>query len=216
VCVCVCVCVCASTCVFGHRFSNRRVLLVGLLAQTVATLVRGVAFTVPVYYVGTCVSALGMMAFPAIAAIKANNVDQSEQGAVQGALVGIQQLAAVIGPAAIGGLYAVGKAQWGADGGALAYYVGGLLSLVACFLSYALPTGASPSEQGSSQTPRDLEMHIPTSSSSFVVSGSRNTGDCATIVYSSVSPDDGNVDADKVDEHALGDADAGAHAFSRA
>jgi hypothetical protein len=76
-------------------FPNRRVLLVGLFAQSVASLIVGIAWNVPLYYVGTCLGALGVMAFPAIAAIKSNNVDETEQGTVQGALVGIQEVTVV-------------------------------------------------------------------------------------------------------------------------
>ena len=42
--------------------------------------------------------ALAMVTFPAISALKANNVGAGEQGQIQGALVGAQSLAAGVGP----------------------------------------------------------------------------------------------------------------------
>ena len=49
-------------------------------------------------FASICVGSLYFMAFPAISSIKANAVAEHEQGAVQGAVAGVQALASGAGP----------------------------------------------------------------------------------------------------------------------
>jgi DHA1 family tetracycline resistance protein-like MFS transporter len=83
------------------------------------------------------VAGLTGMAFPTISAIKANNVAESEQGRIQGALYSLQALASGIGPVAL--RYVYGKTQHTKVGpGAMFVFAAGLYLIAAC-IACALP-----------------------------------------------------------------------------
>eukprot|EP00208_Stichococcus_sp_RCC1054_P002415 CAMPEP_0206141142 /NCGR_PEP_ID=MMETSP1473-20131121/11913_1 /ASSEMBLY_ACC=CAM_ASM_001109 /TAXON_ID=1461547 /ORGANISM="Stichococcus sp, Strain RCC1054" /LENGTH=528 /DNA_ID=CAMNT_0053535571 /DNA_START=129 /DNA_END=1715 /DNA_ORIENTATION=+ len=85
---------------------EKRVLVVGLCAACLEMVV--VAFLTAKWQVFCAVTlgSLGGMAFPAISSIKANNVDESEQGTIQGALYGAKALATGAGPIMFAAIFA--------------------------------------------------------------------------------------------------------------
>ena len=85
---------------------EKRTLVLGLGVQIVYYFGIALALSKAEIYVSICVGALGMVTFPSISSLKSNNVDPSEQGKVQGAIVGVQSLAMGVGPVAFSSLFA--------------------------------------------------------------------------------------------------------------
>ncbi len=138
---------------------ERRVLLIGLIMQCVSSLLISTTdfksddAALTRFYVGSVLSAMGMLTFPAVAAIKANNVANSEQGTVQGALSGIQQISAIVGPFAFGGLFTLGNQKWSQP--VIPYYLATGLALVAAILSWILPRSAQSAAGDNTTTRQD-------------------------------------------------------------
>jgi len=95
-------------------------------------------------YIGATVGCVTGMAFPTISAIKANNVDEHEQGQIQGALYALSSLAAAIGPVTLRLIYR--KTSGTAYPGAF-YLVASAFFLVAAVCAMALPQDKTNSNQ---------------------------------------------------------------------
>ena len=74
--------------------------------------------------------------FPAIAALKANNVDDEEQGATQGALFSVKSIAGFIAPNIFTGLLQIYTSQV-----QILFFFSAFLSLLVAILMYRLPKG---------------------------------------------------------------------------
>lgn len=98
----------------------------------------GLATSKTMIFVAAAVDSITNMSFPTISAIKANNVDESEQGRIQGALFSVQALAYATGPMAMRLVYHLTK-----DGAFLGpgsmFVFAGMLLLVAAGCGYSLP-----------------------------------------------------------------------------
>lgn len=105
-------------------------------------LLYGLAKTKTTIFVAVAISAFGAMAFPTISAIKANNVQASEQGRIQGALYSLSALASALGPMVLRLVYHFTK-----DGAFLGpgsmFVVAAILYLVAVYCGYLLPLEAN-------------------------------------------------------------------------
>jgi len=77
---------------------ERLILVVFFVAAVFSNASNGLARTTGELYSGIFFASFTEMAFPAFSAIKANNVDVSEQGRIQGALYSILSLASGLGP----------------------------------------------------------------------------------------------------------------------
>ncbi len=121
----------------AHCLAPRRILLVGLVCQCVSQLLHALVTTKLFFFFVTGVSALGSLCFPAVSAIKSANVDESEQGTIQGALGSIHALAGIVGPLAFGGLFTWGNSTF--DLPQLPFYVGAGVVLVSIALSARVP-----------------------------------------------------------------------------
>jgi len=97
----------------------------------------GIAQNKATIYAAVALSALTGMAFPTISAIKANNVDEAEQGRIQGALYSLQALASGVGPVLLRFVYSQCKNSV-LGPGAMFVFAGGLY-LVAVAVACALP-----------------------------------------------------------------------------
>ena len=86
------------------------------------------------------------MSFPTISAIKANNVDESEQGRIQGALYSVKALASGTGPMAMRFVYHLTKDGAFIGPGSMFVFSSGLM-LVAAGFAYALPDEKVDSRQ---------------------------------------------------------------------
>lgn len=97
----------------------------------------GMATTKSTIYAAVAISAFTGMAFPTISAIKANNVDESEQGRIQGALYSLQALASGLGPVLLRMVYR--RAKDTKLGPGTMFVFAGFLYLVAVGVACALP-----------------------------------------------------------------------------
>lgn len=77
---------------------ERRILIICFVTAILSNTCYGLATTKQTLYIGIVLGSFAAMAFPSFSAIKANNVDESEQGRVQGALYSILALASGVGP----------------------------------------------------------------------------------------------------------------------
>ncbi|KAG7369530.1 major facilitator superfamily transporter [Nitzschia inconspicua] len=82
----------------NHIIGERWVLILCFVAAVFSNILYGLSRNRNDMYFAVCIGALSGMAFPTISAIKANNVQQYEQGRIQGALFSIQAISAGIGP----------------------------------------------------------------------------------------------------------------------
>lgn len=81
-----------------RRMSNKQVLLLALVSQVVASLAYALMWAQWQVFIIASVSSLGMLAFPAITALKSNALAADEQGAIQGALSAVRSIGAGLGP----------------------------------------------------------------------------------------------------------------------
>mmetsp|Transcript_26658 Transcript_26658/g.63564 ORF Transcript_26658/g.63564 Transcript_26658/m.63564 type:complete len:676 (-) Transcript_26658:121-2148(-) len=102
------------------------------------------------------IAGLTGMAFPTISAIKANNVAESEQGRIQGALYSLQALASGIGPVAL--RYVYSKTQHTAIGPGTMFIFAAGLYLIAVCIACALPKDkANASRRGPQSNDDELD-----------------------------------------------------------
>lgn len=89
-----------------------------------------------VYIIAGTLSNGTFFVFPAIAALKANNVDDEEQGATQGALFSVKSIAGFIAPNIFTGLLQIYTSQV-----QILFFFSAFLSLLVAILMYRLPKG---------------------------------------------------------------------------
>ncbi|GGM02800.1 TCR/Tet family MFS transporter [Deinococcus aerophilus] len=81
-----------------RALGERRTILLGLILSTAEFLVLSVARSAPVLYASLVVGAGGGLANPAIQGLISRQVDETEQGRVQGAITSLNSLVGVVGP----------------------------------------------------------------------------------------------------------------------
>mmetsp|Transcript_4154 Transcript_4154/g.8607 ORF Transcript_4154/g.8607 Transcript_4154/m.8607 type:complete len:547 (+) Transcript_4154:81-1721(+) len=84
--------------IVNDLIGERRLLIFSFVVGMIHAILYCVATTKFLIFVSAGFASLVMMAFPTISAIKANNVNQAEQGRIQGALYSVQALASAVGP----------------------------------------------------------------------------------------------------------------------
>lgn len=104
------------------------------------------------------ISGLTGMAFPTISAIKANNVDVTEQGRIQGALYSLQALASGIGPVVL--RYVYGKTKDSVLGPGSMFLFASCLYLVAVGIALALPKDKANASRPSSSSVSDVDYGV--------------------------------------------------------
>ncbi|DBA82924.1 hypothetical protein WJX77_008143 [Trebouxia sp. C0004] len=87
-------------------FNESRVLVIGLCASLINEVALALAPTKVWAFAAIGIGSVGSVAFPAISSIKANNVRDSEQGTIQGALYGARALAQGTGPIIFAAIFA--------------------------------------------------------------------------------------------------------------
>lgn len=92
---------------------EKMVVALSFMAGTLGNFLYGIGRNKSVIFVALLISGLGSMSFPTISAIKANNVESSEQGRIQGALYSVQSLASGLGPAMMQYVYSKTKTMNG-------------------------------------------------------------------------------------------------------
>ncbi|KAL7569056.1 hypothetical protein ACA910_016899 [Epithemia clementina (nom. ined.)] len=84
--------------IINDALGEKRVIIFSFLVGAAHDLVYSLAKTKGAIYVSAVMASLLMMAFPTISAVKSNNVGESEQGRIQGALYSVQALSSALGP----------------------------------------------------------------------------------------------------------------------
>lgn len=129
---------------FNECFGERMVIMIAFILGAVDNFMYGVASSKATIFIATCFASFVGMSFPTISAIKANNVEESEQGRIQGALYSLQALAAGVGPMLLRGVYHYTKdTQFP---GSMFIFAGGLYLIAATF-ACALPKDKADSRR---------------------------------------------------------------------
>lgn len=123
---------------FIDCMGERRVVIFAFLLGFIHNVVYGLAGKKSMIFVGVALSAFVGMSFPTISAIKSNNVEQSEQGRIQGALFSLSALASALGPLLMRFVYHYTK-----DGALLGpgsmFVAASFLYLIAVYCAHELP-----------------------------------------------------------------------------
>jgi len=136
---------------------ERRVIIVAFLVGALHNYLYGIANAKSTIFVSATIASLTGMSFPTISAIKANNVDELEQGRIQGALYSLSSLASAIGPMMLRYVYHQTKNGGGFGRGKIygrgtMFVFGAFLYLIATFCAWLLPE-----EQANSNYKRDAK-----------------------------------------------------------
>ena len=117
---------------------ERRVIIVAFLVGALHNYMYGVAKDKSTIFMGATIASLTGMSFPTISAIKSNNVDELEQGRIQGALYSLSSLASAVGPMMLRYVYSRTKDGGGFGKGTMFIFGAGLY-LVAVVCAWLLP-----------------------------------------------------------------------------
>jgi DHA1 family tetracycline resistance protein-like MFS transporter len=160
---------------------ERRVIIVAFLVGALYNLLYGVVKKKVLIFIAAAIGALTGMSFPTISAIKSNNVDNSEQGRIQGALYSLSSLASALGPLMLKYIYNKTKDGGGLGKGSM-FIFGSCLYLVATVFAWLLPE-----EQANSNLNRDAKKR-----SSLVVYQRKNSeyGSCGEKSFDDESFDE--------------------------
>jgi Major Facilitator Superfamily len=158
---------------------EKNVVALAFFCGAVDNAMYGLAQNKTTIFVAVGVAGLTGMAFPTISAIKANNVEPSEQGRIQGALYSLQALASGLGPITLKFVYSQTKHSKLGPGSMFVFASG--LYLIAVCIACSLPsdkanaanrvesmTNVSSDESSSIRLPaqHDLEEDLPLASDS--------------------------------------------------
>ena len=138
----------------NDRIGERSVLILAFTAGTITNILYGFARTKSVIFIGIAISSLLSLSFPTISAIKANNVDELEQGRIQGALYSLSSLASAVGPSSLRFIYHETKNNPYPGPGTMFLFAASLY-FIAIFISICLPK-----EQTNSSIRRS-EKYVP-------------------------------------------------------
>lgn len=133
----------------NDKLGERRVVIFSFLVGTVHDVLYCVAKTKTGIYVGATLASLLMMSFPTISAIKSNNVNESEQGRIQGALSSVQALASAMGPTLFRLVYVFARGL-GLGTGSM-FLFSALMYAVATYCAYLLPPEANSAPEEASE-----------------------------------------------------------------
>ncbi len=110
---------------------ERNTILLGILAGMLQFVIFGFSRSTPLMYVGLLVGALSGLAPPAIQAVISRQVDEYEQGQVQGAIASLNSLVGLVGPLLATRVYALGT---DAKQPGLAFLMGAGLNLLSMLM----------------------------------------------------------------------------------
>lgn len=132
-----------------ERVGERKTIIISFAFGTIQNLLYGVARDKTTIFIGNAIGSGVSMAFPTISAIKANNVQESEQGRIQGALYSVQAVASGLGPTLMRRVYG-----WSRNGTTILwspgtmYLFASLFYVAAVYFASYLPVSDPSSEEG--------------------------------------------------------------------
>lgn len=135
---------------------EKMVIAISFSVGFVVNLLYGLARQKSTIFAALFLAGFTQMSFPTISAIKANNVESSEQGRIQGALYSVKALASGVGPSLLQFVYSKTKNQHGIllGPGSMFLCASGLY-IVGVFITMALPndkTNSNPKHGGRPQS----------------------------------------------------------------
>lgn len=122
---------------------EKMVVAISFMCGAINNAMYGIAHHKSTVFVALTISGFTNMSFPTISAIKANNVRETEQGRIQGALYSVKALASGVGPALLQFVYSKtkdGLSRWSVFGPGTMFVFAAGLFLVAVGLALALPS----------------------------------------------------------------------------
>ena len=154
--------------VLNDLIGERYIVTMCFCLGSLHNLIYGLATTKAAIFVAVAISSFGAMSFPTISAIKANNVEPSEQGRIQGALYSLSALASALGPVTLRFVYHYTK-----DGAFLGpgsmFVVAAGLYLIAVYCAYLLPPEANSKRSDRGPQRRDSFDELERSPSSPLI-----------------------------------------------
>lgn len=120
----------------NERIGERYVVILSFVVGIVHNIMYGLAKSKDIIFIAVALSSFSGLSFPTISAIKSNNVDETEQGRVQGALYSVASLAAALGPLSL--RYVYWKTKDSSNPGVM-FLFGACLYGVATLFAYRLP-----------------------------------------------------------------------------
>lgn len=136
---------------------ERNTILLGILASMLQFVLFGFSRNTPLMYIGLLIGALGGLAPPAIQAVISRQINENEQGQVQGAIASLNSLVGLLGPLLATRIYALGT---DAKQPGLAFFMGAGLTLLSMLMILYVFTRILPAAQ---------ERHVETSESSVQI-----------------------------------------------
>jgi Major Facilitator Superfamily len=130
---------------FNDCIGEKRVVIFSFLVSAFHNVLYGVAKSKRTIFIAAAIAPLSNMAFPTISALKSNNVRDSEQGLIQGALYSLQAIASGLGPMIMRAVYHFTKDGAFFGAGSMFVVAGGIM-MIAVGLAHDLPeqqTGAN-------------------------------------------------------------------------
>jgi MFS transporter, DHA1 family, tetracycline resistance protein len=119
-------------------FGERMLLILCFLIAAIHNAWYGISHTKSSIFMAASIGTIGAMAFPTISAVKANNVESSEQGRIQGALYSVSAVASAIGPIGMRFVYHYTKdGIWFGPGSM--FIVAAIVNCFAVYCAYLLP-----------------------------------------------------------------------------
>jgi DHA1 family tetracycline resistance protein-like MFS transporter len=129
---------------------ERYVIVVAFFIGAFYNLLYGLAKDKTTIFIAVSLSTFLGMSFPTISAIKSNNVDESEQGRIQGALYSLSALASGLGPVLLRIVYSHTKSLPYPGPGSM-FIFAAFLFLVATGFAFALPKDKANSRNKSDE-----------------------------------------------------------------
>jgi len=141
---------------------ERWILILAFIFGVIHNVIYGLAKTKNELFAGVALGSLLMMSFPTISAIKSINVNEQEQGRIQGALYSLSSLASAVGPISLRVVY---KATIHSGIPGFMFLFASLLYVVAVVCAYMLPPELADSRLNRSQeTDLDCSSQCPSRS----------------------------------------------------
>lgn len=133
-----------------EKVGERNTIMISFGLGTIHNLLYGLARDKATIFIAIAIGSGVSMAFPTISAIKANNVQDSEQGRIQGALYSVQAVASGLGPTVMRQIY--GWSQNGTTilwGPGTMFLFASLFYVAAVYFASQLPVRVAQTHRGS-------------------------------------------------------------------
>ena len=132
--------------VFNDALGERKLVMLCFSLGVVHNTLYGLAENKQMIFIAVAIGSFVSMSFPTISAIKSNNVDESEQGRIQGALYSLSALASALGPMTLRCVYHFTKDGVFLGPGSMFIFAAGLYA-IASYCAYLLPPQATSSRE---------------------------------------------------------------------